>query len=422
MATAFTTIIRGLPDEALAALLRARPDLVVPVPADLTALAARAQSRSSVARVLDQLDRFQLEILDAIRLVRDPDGVASIDEVLAVAAAVPAGADAASVRGAVDRLREHLLVYGGEHELRVVAAADELLGPYPAGLGRPAAELDPAAGALVADPARLRRTVLSAPPAARAVLDRLAAGPPVGATAGETDPDSPATWLVSRGLLVATSAGSVELPREIGVLLRRDTGPLGALHPQPPTPSPDGEVTKINQAGAGQAMTVVQQTETLLAALAAEPAPLLRSGGLGVRELRRLARRAGVDEPMAALLIEIGYAAGLLGPLELTRPGDEPTLGPTAGYDAWAGAALAARWHTLATSWLFMTREPALVGQRDARDRLINALSPEAARSGAPTVRRSVLRVLAGLPAGTCPSVEQVLGLVAWPLGPAWAA
>src|SRR5919204_7070182 len=62
--------LRALPDHELAALVTLRPDLVVPVPADLSALAVRAQSRLSVARALDGLDRFTLEILDALRLAR----------------------------------------------------------------------------------------------------------------------------------------------------------------------------------------------------------------------------------------------------------------------------------------------------------------------------------------------------------------
>ena len=40
------------------ALIRLRPDLVVPPPADFSALAIRAQSRLSVARALDGLDRL----------------------------------------------------------------------------------------------------------------------------------------------------------------------------------------------------------------------------------------------------------------------------------------------------------------------------------------------------------------------------
>src|SRR5256885_7213280 len=99
MTTGFADQIRDLPDERLHALLRLRPDLVVPVPRDLSALAARAQARVSVARALDPLDRFTLEILDALRLCR-VDGQGSADAVLALtAAAPPAPAPAARPAG-----------------------------------------------------------------------------------------------------------------------------------------------------------------------------------------------------------------------------------------------------------------------------------------------------------------------------------
>src|SRR5215207_6052368 len=91
--------LRALPDDTLAALVRLRPDLVVPVPSDLSALASRAQSRVSVARALDGLDRFALEILDALRYARDADGVTSVDSVLALTA--PAGVEPARTRAAI---------------------------------------------------------------------------------------------------------------------------------------------------------------------------------------------------------------------------------------------------------------------------------------------------------------------------------
>jgi hypothetical protein len=55
------------------ALIQLRPDLVVPVPADVSALAVRAQSRGSVVRCLDGLDEFTLQILDAASLTRAED-------------------------------------------------------------------------------------------------------------------------------------------------------------------------------------------------------------------------------------------------------------------------------------------------------------------------------------------------------------
>src|SRR5699024_1935476 len=46
-------------------LLRRRADLAVPQPADLTGLAARASTRSSVARAVDRLDSPTLQVLTA---------------------------------------------------------------------------------------------------------------------------------------------------------------------------------------------------------------------------------------------------------------------------------------------------------------------------------------------------------------------
>ncbi|MEU2168056.1 helicase-associated domain-containing protein [Micromonospora chersina] len=445
MTTSLADHLRTLPDESLAALLQLRPDLVVPVPADVSALAIRAQSRVSVARALDGLDQFTLLILDAARLTRDPEGGGtSTEAILALATAGPHPPAPATVRGAVNKLRALFLLYGPEHNLHVVGGVDEV-SPYPAGLGRPAAELDPRAAAVCADPAKLRRTLLSAPPSARAILDRLAAGPPVGTVppgaldapaTGEEDvlpPDlvnggaatgSPIRWLVEHRLLVRMSAvkggGTVELPREVAQLLRRDSGPLGPLRTSPPlVSSPPREAKAVDSAGAGQTMEVVRHTEALLEALAVEPAPVLRSGGVGVRDLRRLARGLGLDDPTTALIFEVAYAAGLLGELDLTgtvtaRYGGDQQILPTGGYEVWRAASLAQRWEQLARAWLTMTRQVGLVGQRDDRDRPISVLSAEAERAGAPAARRSVLAVLADLAPATAPTPDEVLELLDW--------
>lgn len=415
MATTFADQLRSLTDEALGALIQLRPDLVVPVPADISALAVRAQSRNSVARCLDSLDEFTLTILDAARLSRAADtALTSVDAITKLA-----GTE--GVTEAIDRLRVRFLLYGPPEALHVVGAVDEVTSPYPAGLGRPADFLDPQAAALCADRARLRRTVLSAPPGARAVLDRLAAGPPVGALNRESVAE-PVRWLVDQHVLVPVSEAGraprpdgelVELPREVGMLLRRDTGPLGVLRPAAPVlDGPSRDPRSTDSAGAGQTMEAVRATEALLEALATEPAPVLRTGGLGVRDLKRLAKAAGIDEAGAALLVEATYAAGLLGESE-NSTGPDLFL-PTSGYDLWRSTGLAHRWAALARAWLTMTRQPGLIGRRDERDRPMNALAPEAERAGAPQARREALAVLDGLAPGTAPPVEEMLALLAW--------
>nr|EIF90555.1 hypothetical protein [Streptomyces tsukubensis NRRL18488] len=64
--------LRAGGDEELAALLRARPDLLNPVPGDLTQLATRAGTRASVVRALERLDRFALQTAEALAVAPDP--------------------------------------------------------------------------------------------------------------------------------------------------------------------------------------------------------------------------------------------------------------------------------------------------------------------------------------------------------------
>ncbi|WP_435861886.1 helicase-associated domain-containing protein [Streptomyces sparsogenes] len=64
--------MRTRPDDALATLLRARPDLLSPVPNDLTQLATRAGTRASVVRAVERLDRFALQTAEALAVAPDP--------------------------------------------------------------------------------------------------------------------------------------------------------------------------------------------------------------------------------------------------------------------------------------------------------------------------------------------------------------
>src|SRR4051812_3573506 len=75
--------LRARDDASLAVLLRARPDLITPVPTDLTQLATRAGTRASVLRALERLDRFALQTAEALAVAADP---ATYEEVLGLMA------------------------------------------------------------------------------------------------------------------------------------------------------------------------------------------------------------------------------------------------------------------------------------------------------------------------------------------------
>ncbi|GAA4909958.1 XPB/Ssl2-like helicase family protein [Stackebrandtia albiflava] len=407
-AESLTHTLRSMSDDALATLLRQRPDLAVPRPGDMAALAGRSRTAMSVSRALDLLDEPTLRVLDGLRLAADdPSGEAPVTSLSALSGLLTDGGDATA---AVARLRELALLWGPDDRLRFPASVAEAAGPYPAGLGRPAAELGEEAAALVSDSAALRRAVMAAPPAARAVLDRLAEGPPIGTVAnaldGGTEGDSPVRWLIGRHLLVPVAEDTVELPRELGVLLRRDTGPLGPLRSQP-QPTTDGPGTHaVDDFAAARVMEVVGQAEAVFTSLSAEPAPEIKSGGIGMQRLHRIARDTGLTDTEAALLLEAGYAAGLLG--------RDPGWLPSSAYDGWLADDTAGRWTVLARAWLDSPRDVRLLGTQPGRQRPGTVLSEGLVSRLAPERRRELLHLMAAYPPGTPLSPEMLVRILAW--------
>ncbi|MGV9450119.1 helicase-associated domain-containing protein [Streptomyces sp. NPDC003635] len=431
--------LRARDDASLAVLLRARPDLITPVPTDLTQLATRAGTRASVVRALERLDRFALQTAEALAVAADP---APYDELLALMA----GDDGdPAVEGALPRavalLREQALVWGDNDRLRLVRTARELLTPTPqhpspTGLGPSVREatagMSPgriqeivttaglpsthdavsavtALGGLFTDRKRMAALLAGAPAESLDILSRLVWGPPYGQVTA--DPAPRLRWLLDRGLLLPTAPGTVVLPREVALHLR-DGHAHRATEPLPPAveAAATHRPQVVDTTAAGQAYTALATVEELLKDWHEGGPAVLRAGGLSVRDLKRTAVALDVSEPVAAFWVELAYAAGLL-----ASDGEaDERYAATPAYDEWLELAPDLRWVQLAQAWLAATRTPGLVGGRDAKDRTLSALGPGLDRSTAPEVRHRVLTLLAGLPEGAAPSTESVLARLRW--------
>ncbi|MBH0243709.1 helicase-associated domain-containing protein, partial [Streptomyces cavourensis] len=169
-------------------------------------------------------------------------------------------------------------------------------------------------------------------------------------------------------------------------------------------------VTAVDRAAAGQAFTALATVEELLKLWNGGGPPILRAGGLSVRELKRTATALDTTEPVTAFWLELAYGAGLLASDGET----DERYAPTPAYDEWLDLSAQDRWTHLASAWLPATRVPGLVGGQDAKGRALSALGPELDRSAAPGVRARTLALLAALAPGTAPDPEALLQRLRW--------
>ncbi|MBD0840295.1 helicase C-terminal domain-containing protein [Streptomyces sp. TRM68416] len=431
--------LRARDDASLAVLLRSRPDLITPVPTDLTQLATRAGTRASVVRALERLDRFAVQTAEALAVAPDP---ATYEELLGLMAGDEGDATVTgALPHALGTLRAQALVWGADDRLRLVRTARELLAPSPqhpspTGLGPTVQEatagMSPgrvqeivaAAGlpsthdavsavasltGLFTDRRRMTALLADAPEESLEALSRLVWGPPYGQVTA--DPAPRLRWLLDRGLLLPTTPGTVVLPREVALHLRagrahRTTEPLPPAVEVAATHRPQA----VDATAAGQAFTALATVEELLKDWDEGGPAVLRAGGLSVRDLKRTAVALDVAEPVAAFWVELAYAAGLI-----ASDGEaDERYAATPAYDEWLEQPPDRRWARLAEAWLTATRTAGLVGGRDAKDRTLSALGPGLDRSAAPEVRHRVLTLLAGLPEGAAPAAESVQARLHW--------
>jgi len=410
----FSEALRRRDDAALVALLAHRPDLATPSPSTLPSLAARAMNRTSLERALAGLDELSLRVLESVLVLESVGSAAT-----AAAVARATGVDRRTVTTVLALLDGLALVWApgpASAGFRPSPGLAEVLGPHPAGLG-PAGSVGPGPSATAAAEPSPAVGLLpggdlpdDAPPGAGAILDALTWGPPVG-VAPRSDPSArrATSWLVERGYLRADDERHVVLPREVGLALRG-----GRTHRDVRTtpPVPDGAVlpaTTVDAESASAGLEAVRLVARLVTHWTEHAPGVLRSGGLGVRDLRRAALALEIDETTAAAVVEIAAAAGLV----VDDGDDPPAFAPAPLAEDWLDDDLGDRWAALVRGWWRSRRTPWLVGSRDEKGALRAALDPELWRPWVPRLRRTVLEVLALVP-GRALGAADVVEVLRW--------
>ncbi len=404
--------LADLPDERLISLLELRPDLAQPPPGSIAALAARAQARQSVKAATDELDFLRLAVIDALLVLHADTTPVPVTKLVAL---IGQRAPEDAVTDALDDLRDRALAWG-DNAVRVSGEAAAALPWYP---GQVILE-DPSRTA-----AEIAQLIAGLDEPARELLTRLLEGSPVGRTrdaAPGAPPDRPVPRLLAAGLLRQVDADTVILPRQVGQVLRgEEPGPVHLVAPDPVVATTT--TADADAAAAGAVIDLMRDFELVLETLGAAPVPELRSGGLGVREVKRLTKLTGIDDYRLGLILEVASAAGLIaGGVPDPEPpdGTAPYWAPTVAADRFVEMPTAARWQLLASTWLDLPARPGLIGSRGHDAKPYAALSNSLYSTAAPLDRRLLLGLLGDLPPGSGVDAVEASRALIW-RRPRWA-
>ena len=382
VAITFADELRARADDALASIFKLRPDLVSPVPNDFSALAARATSTPSLVRALDSINMWHYQIIEAACALPEPFKKSEIVSVTSEETAF-----------ALDHLWQMGLLYKEGNNYRTPTNLKILIGDEPAGLGPIAVK-------------KFDFSILKEiPKASEEVLAKLTWGPPRGQIGNIKKPGNAIGWLLDNGVLVALDSNTVALPRDVAIKLRG-----GKIHKEMVSKAPNligKEVVQkqIDLAAIANISTILRWCEELLHNLSDEPPTALRTGGLGVRDLKKIAEHLGIDETCAGFVAELCYLGGLL-----VIDSDDQIL-PTSAFDIWLTKSAEERWYSLVVLWLDTSRVSGLIGKNS--DKNVAPLGPELDRAGASLIRRSTLKVLNDNPQLT-PDVKSLQEIVKW--------
>lgn len=434
----FREDLQAAGDDELRLLFSLRPEAFVTGAENLRQVAAVLVEPVSVAAFYEMADLAAQQVMQVLALSDADTTVAELAEAL--------GGAEADVEAVASRLAAAWIVRPSGRRLQVNPGLASAL-THPCGLGPPAAQAfgarpnselasivvrhgKPGGGAkaellnrisrVLADRDHLGELIRRAPAGTERLLRTACEWPELRlsaptAFAARRD-DTPVGWCLRRGLLAPTGYVTAVLVREAALALRSGRLIEGfAPHP-PALPSRPLDQHALDAGLAETALRLVADVAILCEEWGASPAKLLRAGGLGVREVRRVAKATGRSESEAARLAQLAWAAGLVG------TGAEEAA-PTAAYDAWKARDHAGRWADLAEAWLRWPDHLSFAGMVVGGDtKPAPPLLDEAPEPAALSQRTVLLQLMSTLPAGQAADPGSLLAAARWVRPAEWSS
>jgi Helicase conserved C-terminal domain len=425
--------LRALSADDMARLLTARPELADPPPSTLTDLANRASAPYSIQRCLSMLNLFDVQVLHGVVLLSGATLTGSVGSTAANIAALAHDVPPVSLIEAELHRLQLLGLVGVRSGLWTISAPVSRMLGRPFGLGellehsfdrhspadlRVIAEnlgLSPVVGkvglirqvaGVLRDPVQLTALLGRLPADTVSLLtDSIADGVSLVTVPGlmqRSRVSIEAAQLLSHGLLVPLDWDLAEIPREIS--LQQTAGkPLRAYDLAPPPISGGGAPTRHEEL---LPTDVVGYISRMVYLWKEQPAALLRAGGIGITVLKTLAKELGVEQPLAARLIALAGAAGLVG-VDLAH--DTATV--TQLGDDWIASDAPQKWVTLVEGWRTATHDIARVADEEhpVAPLRVDNLTPDSAWR-----RGRLLAALAGATYDGFPDPASLLANVLW--------
>ncbi|MGI9597760.1 MAG: helicase-associated domain-containing protein [Acidimicrobiales bacterium] len=426
--------------EDLSYLMEARPDLLPASDRGLEAVARKAGTAMSLGRVLVNADVGMLVVAEAL-VARHPATVEDLDDLLGTD-------DVAAVIDAVERLRRTGVVVVDGGVVSPVGSLRDLL-HRPLGLGPSFAELaehlptetiDRLARDTNAEGAEKRSATVRAIAhrlTQPEIVERLLAGAseptrellaalvnrrspaiplPTGYPYRGLDLDDPLAWLVEAGLVVAVTESVAELPRELVIAgLPEGLAPTASLRPVELRPVDGLSAEVVSGTAADNANRLLDGAETLLRLIGEGEVSIRKAGGVGPREIKRLAKVCRLETIDVARLFELVGVARLIKVI-----GSKVTTSDLAAR--WWSMARHRRYLALVRAWMasdrFLSR--GLAEQPDP-DKIV-ALGDSEPIAAVGAARDVTLSAICGLPPGTAYEPEQLAESVVWQGPNLWGA